>query len=313
MMLLKQDMPSPWHEGEIRLQRSVGVAARMEEVGRRTIRDHLTDQHRAFFLQLPFAVIGAVDAGGDVWATLRAHRPGFLSSPDPRHLAVALPREPLDPADGGMEDGVAVAMLGIELSTRRRNRVNGTIRRAGPDRFIVAVEQTFGNCPRYIERRDFAFVRDPDTRSDRPPVALQRLDDRARAAIARADTFFVASYAEWRGGHRQVDVSHRGGSPGFVRVDSGRADSGDALTIPDYAGNLYFSTLGNIAINPKAGLAFVDFDSGDLLQMTGDAELQSDGPDIASFKGAERLWRFYPRRIVRRPQALPLRWTRSPD
>jgi predicted pyridoxine 5'-phosphate oxidase superfamily flavin-nucleotide-binding protein len=314
VMLLKQDAPSPWHEGEIRLQRRAGVAARMQEVGRRTIRDYLTDQHRAFFPQLPFAVIGAVDPAGDAWATLRAGRPGFLSSPDPWRLAVALPREPSDPADGGMDDGAAVALLGIELPTRRRNRVNGPIRRAGPNGFVVAVEQAFGNCPRYIQRRNFTFVRDPETPPERSPAELAGLDGAARAAIARADTLFVASYAEPQRGGRQVDVSHRGGRPGFVRVDSGQA-GGDVLTIPDYAGNLYFNTLGNIAVNPRAGLAFVDFDSGDLLQMTGDAEVLPDGPDVASFEGAERLWRFHPRRIVRRPQALPLRWTTvcSPD
>jgi uncharacterized protein len=309
MMTSVQEAPSPWHEGERRLQRRAGVAGRMEEVGQRVIRNHLTGQHRAFFPQLPLIVIGAIDAGGDAWATVRAHRPGFISSPDPWHLDMALPREPSDPADDGMEDGAAIALLGIELSTRRRNRVNGMIGRTRPGRFGVTVEHTFGNCPRYIQRRDFTFVRESDRPSDIPPVELPRLDDKARIAIAQADTFFVASYAEMQGGYRQADVSHRGGRPGFVRVDSGPADGGDALTIPDFAGNLYFNTLGNIAVNPRTGLAFVDFDSGDLLQMTGDAELLPEGPDIASFDGAERLWRFRPRRIVRRPQALPLRWT----
>ena len=32
-----------------------------------------------------------------------------------------------------------------------------------------------------------------------------------------------------------------------------------------------------------------------------------ESPEIAAFAGAERLWRFHPRRVVRRPQALPLR------
>jgi uncharacterized protein len=309
MMMSVRYAPSPWHEGEILLQRSIGVAERMDEVGRRVIRDHLTEQHRVFFPQLPFAVLGAVDADGDAWATLRAHRPGFLFSPDPRLLTVVLPRESSDPADGGMEDGAAVALLGIELPTRRRNRVNGTIARASQDGFSVIVEQAFGNCPRYIHPRNAAFVRDPDTPSILPPVELQRLDDQARTVIAQADTFFVASYVDRQGGQRQADVSHRGGRPGFVRVHNGRADNGDVLTIPDFAGNLYFNTLGNIAVNPRAGLAFVDFGSGDLLQMTGDAELLPEGPENASFEGAERLWRFYPRRTVRRPQALPLRWT----
>ncbi|MDT1852839.1 FAD-binding oxidoreductase, partial [Acinetobacter baumannii] len=81
-------------------------------------------------------------------------------------------------------------------------------------------------------------------------------------------------------GRRQVDVSHRGGKAGFVRV----ADDG-TLTIPDFDGNLFFNTLGNIVVNGKAGLLFVDFASGDLLQMSGDAEVIFDSPEIAAFQG----------------------------
>ncbi len=103
-------------------------------------------------------------------------------------------------------------------------------------------------------------------------------------------------------------MSHRGGKPGFVRI------GGDGvLTIPDFAGNLLFNTLGNLLANPKAGLLFVDFESGDLLQLTGDAEVILDSPEIAAFQGAERLWRFTPRRIVYRPGALPLRWSFQQD
>jgi uncharacterized protein len=297
-----QEAPSPWHEGELRLQRSVGVAEQMDEPGRRFIRDHLTDQHRGFYPRLPFVALGAVDARGDVWATLRAHRPGFLSSPDPMHLHLALPRDPADPADGGMKNGDAIALLGIDLSTRRRNRLNGTIHRSGPDSFTIAVEQAYGNCPQYIQLRDFTFA--GDAMSGSPPVMLERLDHEARATIEQADTFFVASYFQGEDGHRRVDVSHRGGRSGFVRVDKD-----GVLTVPDFAGNLFFNTLGNFVVNPKAGLVFVNFDSGDLLQMTGDTEIVLDSPEIAAFQGAERLWRFRPRQIVRRQRALPLRWT----
>jgi uncharacterized protein len=313
--LPKAEARAPWHEGELRLQHRAGVAERMADVGRRVVRDHLIDQHRAFYPLLPFVVIGTVDAGGKAWATVRARRPGFLSSPDPRHLAVVLPRDLSDPADSGMEYGAAVALLGIDLATCRRNRLNGTVARRSPDSFTVAVEQAFGNCPRYIRRRDFTFVRDPDKPGGMPPVELPRLDREARTMIEQADTFFVTSYFEGRDGSRQVDVSHRGGSPGFVRADGGRPGAGQAenrgaLTIPDFAGNMYFNTLGNIAVNPRVGLVFVDFGSGDLLQMTGDAELLLDSPHAAAFAGAERLWRFRPHRIIRRPQALPLRWSR---
>jgi uncharacterized protein len=292
-----------WHEGELRLQRSVGAAEAMARAGRQAIRDHLNDQHRTFYPQLPFVVLGTVDADGDVWATVRAQRPGFLTVPDAYHLRVGLGRDASDPADGGMGDGDAVGLLGIELQTRRRNRLNGVIHRDGADGFSIQVEQAYGNCPQYIQLRDFRFGRDPASVSPVPPASLERLDGEAAALVMRADTLFVASYVVDEHGHRHVDVAHRGGRPGFVRLD----DDG-ALTIPDFAGNHYFNTLGNILLNPTAGLVFVDFDSGELLQMTGDAEVILDSPEIAAFQGAERLWRFRPRRIISRPRALPLRW-----
>ncbi|MFK0330760.1 pyridoxamine 5'-phosphate oxidase family protein [Rhizobium sp. NPDC090275] len=308
LALTQTEKPSPWHDGEISLQEKAGVAARMKDVGARVLRDHLIDQHRQFYPQLPFIVLGTVDADGDAWATLRANYPGFLDSPDVRTLSVKLAREPADPADRGMEDGDAIGMLGIELQTRRRNRLNGTIARSTADRFDVTVGQSYGNCPQYIQLRDFGFSREPELSSAVPAVVAEALDARAMALISKSDTFFVASYADRDDGERQVDVSHRGGKPGFVRI----GEDG-VLTIPDFAGNLFFNTLGNILINGRAGLVFVDFDSGDLMQLSGDAEVVLDSPEIAAFQGAERLWRFRPRRVVYRADALPLRWNSRAD
>ncbi|WP_426126055.1 pyridoxamine 5'-phosphate oxidase family protein [Pararhizobium sp. PWRC1-1] len=297
------DQASPWHSGERVLQDQAGVAERMQELGRRVLRDHLIDQHRAFYPQLPFILLGTVDGEGDAWATIRAANPGFLQSLDPHILSVGLDRRPDDPADAGMGDGDAIGMLGIELHSRRRNRLNGTISRAGPAGFDVKVGQSYGNCPKYIQLRDFRFVRGPSAGPVTEPTTLEALDAGARQMITSADTFFVATYAELENGQRQADVSHRGGRPGFVRVSND-----GVLTIPDFAGNLFFNTLGNILANRRAGLVFADFETGDLLQLSGDAEVVVDSPEIAAFEGAERLWRFMPRRIIRRPDALPLRW-----
>lgn len=293
---------SPWHAGELKLQRAVGVAERMQDVGRRVIRRFMPDQHRTFFSQLPFVALGAVDHEGDVWATLVAGKPGFLHAPTARTLLVDLVRDPHDPASAGLDDGEAVGLLGIELHTRRRNRLNGTVSHCTGAGFNVDVTQSFGNCPQYIQMRDAEFVRDPASPPPAEAVHLEYLSERARTMIDTADTFFVASYVDDPAG-RQVDVSHRGGKAGFVRL----SEDG-VLTIPDFAGNLFFATLGNFVINPRAGLVFADFESGDLLQLTGEAQVDLDSPEIAAFQGAERLWRFKPRRIVYRAGALPLRW-----
>ncbi|MFC4521021.1 pyridoxamine 5'-phosphate oxidase family protein [Cupriavidus pinatubonensis] len=298
----------PWHAGELALQARFGVAAKMEDVGRRVMRDYMPDQHREFFAQMPFVVLGTVAPDGRVWATLRAGRPGFLQSPDARILEMRLPREAADPADAGMEDGQPLGLLGIDLMTRRRNRMNGVLRRADSDGadLHIDVVQSFGNCPRHIQQRAFRFTRDPSEQTTIAPLAMGALDSRARALIASADAFFVASYADRPEAGRQVDVSHRGGEPGFVRID---ADGG--LTIPDFAGNLFFNTLGNFMVNPTAGVTFADFDTGELLQMSGRVEVIVDSPEIAAFQGAERLWRFFPEKIVRREAALPMRWARA--
>ena len=295
---------SPWHAGELAIQNSVGAIRAMDMPGRLYIRNFLLDQHRTFYPLLHFIVLGAVDPQGEPWATVRAGEPGFVHSPDPATLVVRAPRDAADPADSGMTEGYAVGVLGIDLMTRRRNRMNGNLRGSGEGTLNIGVAQSFGNCPRYIQNREFSFTRDPALLSSEPAVHLDALDARAHELIGRADTFYVASYVDGLDGLRQVDVSHRGGKPGFVRIGSD-----GVLTIPDFSGNQFFMTLGNLLLNPKAGLLFVDSDTGDVLQMIGDTKVILDAPEISTFDGAERLWTFTPRRVVHRPQALPLRWS----
>lgn len=289
---------SPWHAGEQQLQAHVGVAERMEEFGRKVIRTWMPDQHREFYQQLPFMLYGAVDAEGRPWASVLEGAPGFAHSPDPEHLHFATLPAADDPAL--LRNGEPIGLLGIELHTRRRNRLNGHVGDLNGGGFTLSVDQAFGNCPQYIQLRQFQRVplSDPQTR---PSQHLDRLDDAATALIAGADTFFVASYVDVEG-QRSVDVSHRGGQPGFVRVE------GNRLTIPDFAGNLHFNTLGNLLLNPKAGLLFIDFSTGDLLQLSGRTEIILEGPQIEAFQGAERLWTFEVEKLVRRPAALALRW-----
>jgi ferredoxin-NADP reductase/predicted pyridoxine 5'-phosphate oxidase superfamily flavin-nucleotide-binding protein len=289
---------SPWHAGEKQLQAHVGVAERMEIFGRKVIRSEMPDQHRTFYQQLPFMLYGAVDADGHPWASILEGQPGFAHSPEPGLLQFASLPALDDPAQ--LSDGSAIGLLGIELHTRRRNRINGHVRAMTAGGFGVTVDQSFGNCPQYIQLRQFRSVplTDPATRAARH---FNELDDVARAMIAEADTFFVASYVD-DDGERSVDVSHRGGQTGFVRVE------GNRLTIPDFAGNLHFNTLGNLLLNPRAGLLFIDFNTGDLLQLSGRTEIILEGPQVDAFQGAERLWTIDVEHVVRRPSALALRW-----
>ncbi|MGE8372979.1 MAG: pyridoxamine 5'-phosphate oxidase family protein [Pseudomonas putida] len=290
--------PSPWHTGEKTLQEKVGVAERMEAFGQKVIRDYMPDQHRSFYHQLPFMVAASVDALGRPWATLLEGPQGFVSSPDPRVLTIDTTLPADDPATPGLVAGQAVGLLGIELHSRRRNRINGQIRQAAEGQLQVKVEQSFGNCPQYIQLRDYTRVAEPA----QARIDATTLDGTTVSMIQAADTFFVASYVEQGDGQRAVDVSHRGGRPGFVKVE------GNRLIIPDYAGNLHFNTLGNLLVNPRAGLLFIDFSNGNVLQLCGRAEVLLDSPAIQDFEGAERLWTLEVEQLVWRPAAVSLRW-----
>ncbi len=300
--------PSPFHAGEQEIQTRLGKRDAMEAFGSRVIRPFLPEQHQQFFAQLPFLVVGGVDQSGWPWASILSGQPGFASSPDDTTLLMNAAPAPGDPIKGALQPGSSLGVLGVEITTRRRNRLNGRVKATGSSGIALSVDQSFGNCPQYIQTRSVDFVRSPNTHDD--PVLpnsfseFTTLDDASRAMIDAADTFFVSSYIP-TGEHPEregVDVSHKGGRPGFVKID------GNTLTIPDYAGNFHFNTLGNFLINPKAGLVFPDFRTGDLLLLTGTAEvLWEDDPDVQSFKGAERAWRFTLDHGKRLINALPFR------
>ncbi len=297
---MQTPMPSPFHAGEVAIQRQLGVAERMAEFGSRVVRDHMPDQHRQFYAQLPFLVVATVDAAGDPWVGLLEGLPGFVRSPEPTRLDVSVSPADTDPLHAGWQAGAAVGVLGIELHTRRRNRVNGLLQ-SGPDGLRLQVEHAFGNCPQYIQTRGLRFVVPPGATAAATPAVGDRLDDATTARIRSADSFYVGSYLDHADGRRSVDASHRGGKPGFVRVH------GNRLSIPDFAGNLHFNTLGNLLLNPRAGLVFVDFASGDVLQITGRVTLDFDAGDVRFFQGAERLWHLDVDRWVLRRGALSLR------
>jgi predicted pyridoxine 5'-phosphate oxidase superfamily flavin-nucleotide-binding protein len=284
---------SPFHEGERLLQERLGVRDQIERVGSRVIRDYMPDEHRTFFAHLPWILVGSIDAQGRPWASLLAGEPGFVTSPDARTLVLAAVPIAGDVLRDHLRVGAPLGLLGIELHTRRRNRLNGTIAEASAGRIVVRVDQSFGNCPKYINRKTLARRRGGE--APRVPVVRAALDARGREIVANADTLFIASSHLPAGARERsngVDVSHRGGAPGFVRVE---ADG--SLTIPDYLGNFLFNTLGNVQRDRRAGLLFVDFASGDVLQLTGDAWIDWDAPEIAATAGVQRLLRVRPAEV----------------
>jgi predicted pyridoxine 5'-phosphate oxidase superfamily flavin-nucleotide-binding protein len=300
---------SPFHVGERAVQSRLGVQERVERAGRRLLRSAMPDQHRELFAQLPMLFVASLDEQGQPWASILEGRPGFVSSPDPNTLSVRCRLRKGDPLASNLKVGAPVGSLGIELPTRRRNRANGNIQALGEFGFEIEVRESFGNCPKYIH------VRAPRALTqDRAPARVRgegsHLSRRARELVAAADTFFIATAAPAAATglpFTTLDISHRGGAPGFVTAADGEGQT--VLTFPDFVGNFLFNTIGNLAIEPRAGLLFIDFAQGDVLQLIGVAHVIWEGPAVAAIAGAQRLVHFSVTEGVLHESSLGSRWT----
>lgn len=294
------DEISVFHEGEMAIQTRLGVERRVGAIAKHFVRDHMTDEHAEFFPQLPALLVGSRDPAGQSWASILCSQPGFISTAGPRQLDINASPTPGDPLAESLNEGGHLGLLGLQFETRRRNRVNGRVSAMTAQGFSLAIDQTFGNCPKYIQTRAPVFL---DTVPG-DPIVQSALGLNDIELVHKADTFFIATGIEGRDGDARVgnDISHRGGKPGFVKVE------GNTLVWPDFVGNYMFNTLGNLAIDPRAGLLFIDFEQGDTLQLTGQAEVLWDHPLQEEFAAAERFVSFQVEKVMRIPGALPLRW-----
>lgn len=276
---------SPFHEGELFVQQRSGELESALGNGR-MLAGAIPPGALAFVAQQPMVVVGSLDSKLYPWASPLVGPPGFVRAIDPTHVKIDLEAAAGNQADPLWENIAhqsQVGLLLIELPTRRRLRINGRIERIEPARLQIQVEESYPNCPKYIQRRRVALG---EASSPEPGGVRSgsELPEDLRAFIRSADTFFVASAHPERG----VDTSHRGGNPGFVEVIDERT-----LRIPDYPGNSMFNTLGNFVVHPEAGLLFPDFQHHRTLQLIGKSEILWD-QDAATDTtgGTRRYWRF---------------------
>ncbi|MEV6109709.1 pyridoxamine 5'-phosphate oxidase family protein [Streptomyces sp. NPDC051940] len=283
-------------KGELAVQRRAGVSGPAGNA-LRGIRSEVPEVAAVFLAGQPMIVAGAADPEGRIWATVLTGRPGFLSVPEPGVLAVGARPLPGDPLADILAGEAKLGTIAIEPATRRRMRLNGTSSPYG-EGLRVRLDQVISNCPKYLQKREYG-----EAGPDAEAVAVRRgaeLTVAQQLAVSTADTFFVATASP----EGDADASHRGGNPGFVEVLSPTR-----LRWPDYLGNGMFLTLGNLADNPAAGLVFPDWDTGALLQVTGDARVVWEGAEVGRVPGAERLVEFEVTGVNEIAGAVPLRWS----
>ncbi len=295
---------TPFHDGEIAAQIRAG-ADDVASWAADFIRNNMPQQHRDFYTSLPCLVVSAADENGRPWVTVLEGCDGFIAAPNSRELVIEGELQTSDPLASAMATGTDIGVLGIELATRRRNRLSG-LARSLDGTTQIEIRQAFGNCPQHIHERE--WFRMPSNTPGHWTTSDGLLPDQI-ALIEQADTMFIGTgqQGEAEAQSNGYDASHRGGEPGFVKVIGA-----NRLRIPDYAGNNFFNTIGNLINNPRLGLLFIDFATGSMLHVSGTATIDWQ-PEESHDPAARRMIEVTVEQVINRPSALSLRWKAEPS
>ncbi|SPO04957.1 related to oxidoreductase, FAD-binding [Cephalotrichum gorgonifer] len=267
----------PWHRGETAMHTLLSLPPRNNPTT-----PGLHPRYGPRMSAAPLIALAAADEQGRAWATVWGGNAGTAGIVAPNVLGVRSKVSAHDPVLGalwGPKEGRRVvkpgdpgerlvAGLAIDLETRDRVKFAGRMmvgaaEEEGGVRDVqvgIEVRESMGNCPKYINRRTVVprETMEPTIESEALPLV-----PRAVEMIRGADMFFVASGAEGK-----MDSNYRGGPPGFVRI--ARNDEGGVeLVYPEYSGNRLYQTLGNLKVNPAIGITIVDFETSDVLYLTG--------------------------------------------
>jgi len=263
-------MKSKFHSGEIGVQTRAGVRDIAQKVSR-VISTTLPPNVEYFLEMHEMVIMGSLNSNNRVQASVLTGNPGFIRALDERTISIDAAPIHGDPLTENLKKRYEIGMLAIELATRHRLKVKGKAQILNGIIYLT-VNRAYAQCPKYIQ---------------------------ARKAVSIPSEIFIASYHEESG----VDVSHRGGNPGFIKVLNE-----NKIVFPDYSGNSMFNTLGNISVNPEVGLLFIDFDNGSAIQIMGEAKIIWDVDRVAEFAGAERLVEFEIYGVVHTQSAVPIKW-----
>lgn len=248
-----------------------------------------------FLREQRLLILGAAGDDGAVWSSVVDGPPGFAAPVDDRTVVIHALPAPGDPLRDAFDTEREVGVLALHPQTRRRIRINGTARRTAGG-LVVRTSQVLGNCPKYLQTRT---INRTAATAPGPAATSDDLGADERRWISNADTFFIASHSPADG----ADASHRGGMPGFVTVVDSRR-----IAWPDYTGNQFYMTLGNLHLHPAAGLLFLDWGGGHTLQLTGRARIDWDPERARQYPGAQRVVEFDIAKVVRIEHASSLRW-----
>ncbi|KAF2728410.1 hypothetical protein EJ04DRAFT_516624 [Polyplosphaeria fusca] len=282
-------MAMDWNEGEVKMHNLLRVDGWDNPTS-----TMLTPQASFLLQRAPLLAFGTLDSQDRPWTTLWGGQPGFSEALGggiigTRTFVDAINDPVVQALVGGTEKGEMrsgnekmLSGLTIDLMTRKRVKIagrmlagalseveveyEGGVKHAenAPEQqnqlqLVYKVDQSLGNCPKYLNQYEIQ----PALTTSKLVEQSPNLSNEAKALIAKSDMFFLSTSTE-----DDMDTNHRGGPTGFVRIVSDTE-----IAYPEYSGNRLYQSLGNLQMNPKIGITFPDYETGEILYITGTTEI----------------------------------------
>ncbi|KAM7199631.1 hypothetical protein V8F33_004283 [Rhypophila sp. PSN 637] len=287
-----------WHPGEISAHKLLKVTTSHR---RNPTQQGLSYSHGYRVSESPIVALGTLDQEGNIWTTLWGGEKGFARPVARNVLALqsllSVKGDPflgallqLDENNNALKGGVIkpagegkmMSGLSVDLETRDRVKLAGRVLVASLDnnsgeseraavreiQLAMVVDEGLGNCPKYMNRKEIhAHVPNPTV------IGLKgglKLTNQALDLIEQADMMFMSTT-----NGKTMDTNIRGGPAGFIRVlrNQDGDDGGVILVYPEYSGNQLYQSIGNLQVDNRIGVVIPDFETSDVLYLTGETEL----------------------------------------
>ncbi|MEM9102651.1 MAG: oxidoreductase [Pseudomonadota bacterium] len=290
------------HPGELFIQQRKHTPSELTAQIPRYIQQDMPQQHADFYADLSYLPLATLDTQGRPWASLLVTQSdndptvGIRISPQ-NTLDIEAEMNRFDPLLQSLKqrslshtiESPLFAGVGIDFSNRRRNKLAGKIQSYDTElenklRLKLQSNEHLGNCPKYITLRSLAHCnRQAELDISHVDNLRTSISQACKAHIDQTSTVFLATKytSENTTTHHhpsKMGLNHRGGPPGFVRVyEDVKTQSTEKmvstyLVLPDYSGNRFYQSLGNIQKDALVGLVFPNFHNGDILYATGQAK-----------------------------------------
>jgi hypothetical protein len=250
--------PLRYHEGQIAVQQEAKTTQIAERLA------HWVGPIAEFAQIADLFLFAIPNSDGTLQFTVLSGRPPLMKAPGGPEIRLQFPagRTPR------VKTPTVCGGLAISFDQARRVRVNGWLQPSGSATELKGNE-TFTLCRKYIAPSIALDDKPHLGPASREPLSLD--DPWLAGLLAGAETSFMASMSPEGG----PDVAHRGGPPGFIKLDS----KAKRLSWIEYVGDGVFKSAGNVRATGMLTLLVPDLETGDGVELIGRGEYTNQRTD----------------------------------